>query len=643
MAMIGEVLAIAFADHRAGRVPEAAALYRRVLEADPANPNALHLLGMAEWQTGRPAACLTLIGRALQLNPGWIEVRANRATILDNTGQPAEATAEWRRLTLFDPAHPPAWRNLGDAFQAQGDAGAPQAIGALQRAARLDPGLAEVHHDLGVVLRRAGRLDEAADSLARAIAAKADLVSAHSTLGNTLLDRGDDAAAQACLRRALALSPADPGCWYNFGNALHSHGDPQGALRSYRRSARLGLALAHLRVAAALIDLGCLAAAQAELTESLPVPGADIPLSIEFLANIFLQRDRRAEGRAFFTRLAATPIGGVVYRGECLTALAALDLRDGAPHAAFDRLAAVRGDNGWFFTVKSLAALRATLADQGLRLVRPPSMGATMAGADGRHRPPRVTSSSLATRGRFAHTVLEYILVRLYAERYGFVLETPDWVGGTFFDLNDPPQSGPLPPLLFSRRILNELVNGTAERAPIADRDILSPLFLFEHKREYRERVQSWLTPRRVWAPHLAPAIERLRAAGNTVVALHIRRGDFVTCNYPITETAWYVDWLREWWPRLDRPVLYVASDDVAAVRHAFAEFHPLTRADVVEEWAGLEFLQDFYVLMNADVVGTSAASGFSVLAARLNTRARLFVEPDVAARRIRPFEPWTP
>ncbi|MFP3700690.1 hypothetical protein SB758_35020, partial [Burkholderia sp. SIMBA_013] len=91
--------------------------------------------------------------------------------------------------------------------------------------------------------------------------------------------------------------------------------------------------------------------------------------------------------------------------------------------------------------------------------------------------------------------------------------------------------------------------------------------------------------------------------------------GDFVTCNYPITETAWYVDWLRAWWPRLDRPVLYVASDDVAAVRHAFAEFHPLTRADVVEEWAGLDFLQDFHVLMNADVVGTSAASGFSVLA----------------------------
>lgn len=638
MATIGEALAIAFADHRAGRVSEAAVLYRRILEADPANPNAVYLLGMAEWQAGRPAACLPLVGRALRLNPAWTEARANRAAILDKAGRPAEAAADWRRLTLADPGHPQAWRNLGDAFQAQGDAGTPQAVRALSRAARLVPGLAEVHHDLGVVLRRAGQLDEAVDSLRRAIAVRADLAPAHMNLGNTLLERGDDAAARASLRRALALSPAGPEHWYNAGNALYAHGDPLEALTAYRRSARLGLALARLRVAAVLSDLGRLSEAEGELIESLPVPGADVPLSIELLTTVFLRGDRLAEGRAFFTRLASTPLGGAAYRGECLTALAALDLRDGAPRAARDRLAAVRGDNGWFFTVKSLAALRATLAEQGLQLVRPAA-----AGADGGHRPPRVTSSSLATRGRFAHTVLEYILVRLYAEKYGFLLETPDWVGGAFFALDDPPQSGPLPPLLFARRTLNDLVTGTAKRAPIADRDILSPLFLFEHKREYRQRVQSWLRPRRVWEPQLAPAVERLRAAGNTVVALHIRRGDFVTSNYPITETAWYVDWLRGWWPRLDRPVLYVASDDVAAVRHAFAEFHPLTRADVVEEWAGLDFLQDFHVLMNADVVGTSAASGFSALAARLNTRARLFVEPDVAARRIRPFEPWTP
>lgn len=638
MATIDEILAVAFAHHHAGRMSEAAALYRRALGADPNHLNALHLLGVVEWQVGRSAIGLDLIGWALRIDPGWIEARVNRAILLDKAGRSVEADAEWWRLTLVDPGHSQAWHNLGAAHLTQGSARTSRAIAALRRAARLNPTSPEIHHDLGVALRRAGRLDEAVESLVRSIALKADLAPAHMNLGNSLLERGHDDAAPASLARALALSPASPEYWYNLGNALYAHGDPRRALSSYRRATRLGLALAHLRVAAVLIDLGRPAEAEAVLIESLPIPGVEVFATIESLTKVFLQRDRRAEGRAFFTRLASTPIGGATYRGECLTALAAFDLRDEAPRAARDRLAPVSGDNGWFFTVKSLAVLRATLADQGLRLVRP------VAGrADGGRRPPRVTSSTLATAGRFAHTVLEYILVRLYAETYGFVLETPDWVGGTFFELNDPPQSGPLPPLLFSRHLLNELVTGTSGRTPIADRDILSPLFLFEHKREYRRRVQSWLTPRRIWAPYLDPAVERLRAMGNTVVAIHIRRGDFVTSKYPITETAWYVDWLREWWPRLDRPVLYVASDDIAAVRHAFADFHPLTRADVVEEWVGLDFLQDFHVLMNADVVGTSAASGFSVLAARLNTRARLFVEPDVAARRIRPFAPWTP
>ncbi|HEY0835239.1 MAG TPA: tetratricopeptide repeat protein [Azospirillum sp.] len=637
MTTIDEALAIALADHRAGRFAEAGALYRRILDADPNNFDALHLLGLIERQAGRLGTCLELIGRALLLNPGWVEARVNLGNILRNAGRAAEAAAEWRRLAVVAPGLAAAWHNLGTAFHAQGDAGLSRATDALRRAVRLDPGLAEAHHDLGLALRRADRLDAAAASQRRAIAIKADFVSAHMNLGNTLLERGDGAGALASLRRALALGPDRPECWYNLGNALHANGDPGGALRGYRRSARLGLGLAHLRVATVLIELGRLAEAEADLIGSLPLQDADVATGIELLTDVFLRRDRLAEGRAFFTRLASTPLSGALHPGECRTALAAFDLREGQPHAAAARLATVRGDNGWFFTVKSLAALRATLADRGLRLVRPAAVD-----ANGPRRP-RVTSSTLATKGRFAHTVLEYVLVRLYAETFGYVLETPDWVGGTFFELDDPPQSGPLPPLLFPRRTINELVSGTAARAPIADRDILSPLFLFEHKQAYRERVQSWLRPRRVWAPHLDPAVERLRAAGATVVAIHIRRGDFVTCNYPITETAWYVDWLRELWPRLDRPVLYLASDDLPAVRHAFADFRPLTRADVVEEWAGLDFLQDFHVLMNADVVGISAASGFSLLAARLNTRARLFVEPDVAARRIRPFAPWTP
>ncbi len=497
---------------------------------------------------------------------------------------------------------------------------------------------AESHHALGLALRRAGRLEEALDSQRRAIRAKIDFLPAHMSLGNGLLDGGAHEEARARLQRALALGPATPECWYNLGNASQSH-DPEGALRAYDRAARLGLGLARTRIAEMLDALGRHREAEALLLDSLSRPGTDAASAIEHLNGLLIRRGALGPARELFTNLMDMPLAGRTYRAECLTALAALDLQENAPDAAAARLAGSEGDHGWFFTIRSLAMLRASLAGQGLRLRRP---------APDSRQLPRITSSSLAGRGRFAHNVLEYILLRLYAETHGLVLETPDWVGGAFFTLDDPPQSGPLPPLLFGRTLLNRLVSGGTATppvppAPVLNRDILSPLFLFDHKESYRERVQSWLRPRPVWAPWLDPAVGRLRAEGATVVALHLRRGDFVPLGYPITDTAWYVEWLRALWPRLDRPVLYLASDDLPAVRRDFAEFRPLARQDVAPDWPGLEYLQDFHVLTQADVVGISAASGFSQLAARLNRRARIFVEPDMAARRIRSFQPWTP
>jgi hypothetical protein len=253
---------------------------------------------------------------------------------------------------------------------------------------------------------------------------------------------------------------------------------------------------------------------------------------------------------------------------------------------------------------------------------------------------PRIGSTTLGTRGRFAHNVLEYVMLRLYAEHYGLVLETPDWVGGLYFDVNDPKPSGALPPWLFARHALNDLVDGKGE--PRADRDILSPLFLFDYPKRFRDRVQHWLKPRREWLPRIEPAVKALRDGGRTVVALHIRRGDFVQYGYPVTRTDRYVEWLRDLWPELERPVLYLASDDLDAVRGDFAEFAPVTLADVAPPWPDLEYLQDFHVLSEADVVGVSAASGFSQLAARLNQRARILVQPDIATQRIVPFIPWT-
>ena len=635
MATFEQALALAIQHHRAGRLGEAKNLYRRLIDANPNIAMPIHLLGQAERHSGQPQAAAALFRQALRTDPAQGDVWRMLAEALSAIGDHGGGYAALERGLAMDPADRATIHLLGSRLCTYGGGERlPDAIRLLERTIRLNPADAEPHHDLAVALARAERLDEALAQEEAALARRPDFAAAHMTRGNFLNESGARQKALASQNIAAALSPAAPELYYNIGNTQHSIGALEQSLTAYQRAFRLGLPVAGLRCAIVLIQMGRLAEAEAELRRAPSLRGADVASSIDQLADLFGMQGRYEEGRAVLAGLDVSPAAdGVNYRGECVIGAANLLLREGRALEAAQTLSRVNGDSSRLFTLKSVAVFQVVLNAMGAKLLRPPPFAPEQ---------PRICSSTLATHGRFAHNVLEYILIRLYAEKYGYGLETPEWVGGYYFDINHPPPSRPLNPLYFPRRIINGLLTGQLKQPPISDCDILSPLFLLEHLEEYRERVQSWLRPRRIWTPFIAPPLEWLRAQGDTVVAIHIRRGDFITCKYPLTETAWYVDWLRSIWGTLQRPVLYLASDDLDGVRADFAEFNPIVRADVADPWPGLEYLQDFHILSNADVVGVSAASGFSLLAARLNTVARLFVEPDMANRRIRPFAPWT-
>lgn len=636
MATVAEALSIAVDFHRTGRLDDAATLYRRVLEVDPKNFNALHLLGLIERGAGRADRAVELIRAALDAAPLTPEVANNLGNALQAVKDDEAAARAYRRALIVDPAMVPPMIGLGGMRAARGGPDNwPEAINVLRWADAVSPDQPQTLHDLGLLLRQSERIDEAVAAYRRSLRVRPDAAGVWMSCGNALIETGRWDQAAAAFHRGLALMPDGGALHFNLGNALHAAGALEPAAAAYLRAARLGLD-------DGLVRAGVIRSQQGRLTETLALAtaalhGRSVELAsvMELLTATFVKLNRIEQGRAFFERLETTPLAdGKTQPALCRTALADFDLHENKPQAAAERMLRVGGDNSRLFTVKSLALMQASLAERGMALRRPVNPDPSR---------PRITSSSLATHGRFAHNALEYVMLRLYAEKYGYALETPDWVGGWYFELNDPRQSGPLSPFYFSRRIINGLVDGTLDRDPIGDRDVLSPLFLFEHKEEYRERVQSWMRPRAVWRPYLDPLTRALRARGDAVVAIHIRRGDFVQYKYPITETAWYVSWLTEIWPTLKNPVLYIASDDLAGVRRDFAAFNPLTLADVAEPWRGMEYLQDFHALSTADAVGVSAASGFSMLAARLNARARLFVEPDVKAGRVRPFTPWTP
>ncbi|MFN3077992.1 MAG: hypothetical protein ABT940_14190, partial [Alphaproteobacteria bacterium] len=219
-------------------------------------------------------------------------------------------------------------------------------------------------------------------------------------------------------------------------------------------------------------------------------------------------------------------------------------------------------------------------------------------------------------------------------------LETPEWPGNWFFDIDDPLISKVRPSVSNLRRYLNESLEKTPE-VLLSDIDISTPWTLYRFRPAFRDMVRGWLKPRTMWKPFLDPLLEALRSRGRTVVAMHLRRGDFVEINYPITETRWGLEWLKAHWAELDDPVLYLASDELPKVIQDFQRYNPVTRADLGPAWEGLEYLQDFYMLMNADILAVSRSSGFSFLAALLGREGARTLAYDAAADGLVLVDPW--
>ena len=64
-----------------GNAIEAAALYRRVLDVDPTNFDATHMLGLVEYQSGFYEVALGLVRRATELRPDLGIARTNLRTL----------------------------------------------------------------------------------------------------------------------------------------------------------------------------------------------------------------------------------------------------------------------------------------------------------------------------------------------------------------------------------------------------------------------------------------------------------------------------------------------------------------------------------------------------------------------------------
>jgi len=231
--MAGEALQQAVALHHQGRLDEAERLYRAILEQDPGEINALHLLGVLRQQQGKAEAALALLARALAAAPDVAIIHSNYGNALKALGRLDAAALSYQRAVTLDPGLVDARYNLGRLLKERGSWA--EAVACFEAVLAVEPRSVEVLNDLGLALQELGRLDEAVQRYQAAVRLAPDQAVLHHNLGNTLYRLDRFSAAEASLRRALELQPGLVETAIALGNTLKALGRPEAAIELYAR------------------------------------------------------------------------------------------------------------------------------------------------------------------------------------------------------------------------------------------------------------------------------------------------------------------------------------------------------------------------------------------------------------------------
>ena len=159
--------------HAQGQTPEAEAIYRQLLGAEPDHPQALGMLGL----------------------------------LLSDGPNADEARDLLQRRLKQEPNHGPSLHALGRLAARAGQE--EEALGLLQAASLYLPNLAPVHNDLGASLHRLGRLDEALMAFDRAVTTDPAYVMALANRAFTLHELHRYSDAVEGLLDALQAAPDD--------------------------------------------------------------------------------------------------------------------------------------------------------------------------------------------------------------------------------------------------------------------------------------------------------------------------------------------------------------------------------------------------------------------------------------------------
>lgn len=191
--------------HRDDDLVRAEEGYRQVLALAPDHAIAIHLLGAIMLQTGRNAAAVDLLQKAVARLPDQAPLFANLGEAHRRLGNGEKARAALERAIALKPDLAAAHYTLGLTLCREGHPA--DAVVCFEQAAALMPGSRDVQMSLCEALAELGRLDEARGACARALEIDLGFAEGHNQMGFLQKELGCAEEAIASFRRALECRP----------------------------------------------------------------------------------------------------------------------------------------------------------------------------------------------------------------------------------------------------------------------------------------------------------------------------------------------------------------------------------------------------------------------------------------------------
>ena len=223
--------------HQQGKIHQAESIYRQLLEKNPKNSDALHLLGLIAYQTGNHQGAVDMIDGAIEINPNVASYYSNLAIALIGLNQLNAAILNCQKAIELNIDFAEAYTNLGLALRELKKF--EEAVESYEKAITLSPNLAEAYSNLAIVLLELKQFEAALANCNRAIELKSDFAHAYSNRGIALQALKQLDAAASSYDKAISLKPDYAEAYNNKGSVLEELKLFEAALFNYQTAINL--------------------------------------------------------------------------------------------------------------------------------------------------------------------------------------------------------------------------------------------------------------------------------------------------------------------------------------------------------------------------------------------------------------------